>query len=75
MNNDEFLRAYAEATDEIFEETYGVRMGFAIIVFPFGSGVADYISNAQRENMIDTLRETADRIEKKDTIPPAEGSA
>lgn len=41
------------------------EFGFALIVFPFyGPGTSNYISNAQRCDMIKALRETADRIEK-----------
>lgn len=40
-------------------------LGFALIVFPFKDvGVGNYISNACREDMIEALRETADRLEK-----------
>ncbi len=39
--------------------------GFALIVFPFhGGGTGSYISSGQRSDMIQALRETADRIEK-----------
>lgn len=45
------------------------EFGFAIIVFPFHrkSGETNYISNAQRSDMVKALRETADRIEKNQT--------
>lgn len=72
---DEFLQIFAQAADKAFTEAYGMRMGFAIIVFPFNASVADYVSNAERENMVQALRETADRIEKKEYIPPAQGTA
>jgi hypothetical protein len=40
--------------------------GFAIIVFPFNNpGISNYISNANRSDMIKALRETADRLEKR----------
>lgn len=42
------------------------NFGYAVIVFPFYSGgVSNYISNAQRSDMIKALRETADRLEQK----------
>lgn len=41
-------------------------MGFMILVFPFGKpGTANYISNANREDMIIALREKADILEQK----------
>ena len=40
--------------------------GFALLVFPFGNEkMSNYVSNAQREDMIKALRETADRLENK----------
>lgn len=40
--------------------------GFVILVFPFGGEKeGNYISNAKREDMVKALRETADRLEKK----------
>lgn len=50
--------------------------GFALIVFPFGdSGTSNYISNAERKDMIKALRETADRLELNEDIPVTEGNA
>jgi len=38
--------------------------GFTILVFPFNEpGVSNYISNANRVDMIKSLREAADRLE------------
>jgi len=47
-------------------------LGFTILVFPFNEpGVSNYISNANRSDMIKALRETAERLEKKeDFITP-----
>lgn len=40
--------------------------GFALMVFPFHApGISNYISNGSREDMIEALRETADRLEKR----------
>lgn len=41
--------------------------GFALIVFPFGdkNKFSNYISNAQRADMIKALRETANRLDHK----------
>lgn len=44
--------------------------GFALIVFDFHEpGVSNYISNASREDMIKSLRETAYRLENNQDIP------
>ncbi len=38
--------------------------GFTVLVFPFNRpGLSNYISSAQRKDMITALRETADRLE------------
>lgn len=40
-------------------------LGFALLVFPFNEpGMSNYISNAERKDMIKALREAADRFEK-----------
>ncbi len=41
------------------------NMGFALIVFPFGNpGISNYISDAERGDMIKLLRASADRLER-----------
>jgi hypothetical protein len=45
--------------------------GFVLIVFEFNEPGVSYISNAKREDMIKALRETADRLEKNQDIPPS----
>jgi hypothetical protein len=49
---------------------YGEKLGFALLVFRFGDDgkSSDYISNADRQDMIKALRETADRLENPPTI-------
>lgn len=56
--------------------------GFGLIIFEFTNNedhkkvkenVGNYISNANREDMIDALREAADRLEKNETIPRCQG--
>lgn len=50
--------------------TVGDGYGFVVLVFPFGEpGVANYISNGSREDMITALREKADVLEAKKDIP------
>lgn len=49
--------------------------GFALIVFPFfDPGISNYISNGTREDMIKALRETADRLEKRQDFPTPENN-
>ncbi len=74
---EEKLRGIANALDEILEhQIYGQRMGFFLSVFEFNKeGSADYISNAEREDAIKALRETADRLEKNQVIPVTIGKA
>ena len=44
-------------------------LGFALFIFPLGGpGLANYISNGQREDMIKALRETLGRLESGKTI-------
>lgn len=41
--------------------------GFCLLVFPFNApGIANYISNAQRETMIEALKEKIKVLEAKD---------
>jgi hypothetical protein len=65
VKTDEGMKEIGKKLEEILPTLYGHRMGFALIVFPFGKNerTADYISNAKRADMIRGLRETADKIE------------
>jgi hypothetical protein len=48
-------------------------LGFALIVFPFGDErMSNYISNAQREDMIKALEETVIRFKKQQEFPTPE---
>ena len=41
-------------------------IGFAVLVFEFGTnGLLTWISNAQRADMVKSLRECADNLDKK----------
>jgi len=65
------LRDVGEVVGHAVNLVFG-KMGFALLVFEFGKpGIGNYISNAQRSDMIQALRETADRLEKNQDIPPA----
>jgi hypothetical protein len=67
------LKGIAKAITCVVEDTLG-QMGFALLVFEFYEpGICHYISNAQRADMIEALRELADRLEQSETIPPGHG--
>ena len=75
INRQQLIEAYlkniAGALDQVFQETFG-KIGFALLLFDFNDpSIGNYISNTKREDMIKTLRETADRLEKNQDIPPA----
>lgn len=58
----EIMRSAAAAVKKEIPEGYG----FMILVFEFNKpGISNYISNAQRPDMIKSLRETADRLENR----------
>lgn len=79
-----WIKMLANGLEEIINEKAGERIGFALLLFPFGSNKdskyattqgADYVSNAQRPEMIKFLRETADRLELTEDIGPEIGEA
>lgn len=62
------LKESANILSDKFDE-----LGFALIVFDFYKpGIGNYISNAQRKDMIVALRELVDRLEKRQDIPPTD---
>jgi len=66
---EELLRRLATIIDGTLEGHLG-KMGFALVVFEFDKpGLGNYISNAQRADMITALRELADRLESRSDIP------
>lgn len=76
------LGRLAELIDTSLQMLYGRRVGFALMVFPFKeqeqAGIAtgvDYISNANREDIIEMMRNAADRLEVNDEIGVPVGSA
>lgn len=45
------------------------EVGFAVLFWPIGThGIAQYGANCKRADMIQALRETADRLEKRQDI-------
>lgn len=73
---EKFMQQIAAALSEIIDEAYQQKMGFFLTVFEFDKpGVSDYISNANREQIIKSMRETAKRFEKGRIIPTTVGQA
>lgn len=69
---EEFLRYLASAIEcSIGLKFNKEEIGFALLLFEFNNpDIGNYISNANRKDMIKSLRETADRLEKNQDIPP-----
>lgn len=66
----EIMLGLAHGIDTALEAMFVDQMGFVLLVFPFngaqdGNGFqSNYISNADRENIADYLRNAADRLDK-----------
>ena len=59
------MRFVAASIEKLFP-----GLGFCLIIFPFfKKGVGNYISNAERVDMVAELRATADRLENMEDIP------
>lgn len=57
------LKIMRETAKELEAKFKG--FGFCLLVFEFNRpGISNYISNTERKSMIESLRETADRLEK-----------
>lgn len=65
------MRALAETLDEIFNGKLRPKVtGFTLLVFPFGDsrdGRVNYISNADRPDMLNTMKEFIARAEGRIT--------
>jgi hypothetical protein len=81
-----FMQFLAENIDQSVQDIFNTRLGFVVLIFPFGETDRDvekqegeqganYVSNAEMEDVIKALRETADRLEAKETIGTPIGSA
>lgn len=76
INDENFLNKMANAISESLKKAFGPKTGFALLIFEFDNpGMGNYVSNVKRSTMIDALRETADRLEKNQAMPPTIGSA
>jgi len=73
----EMLDALATAIDEVLEELYCQRMGFALFMFSFGpkGQAGDYVSNGKKPDMIKFMRDVADRLEAGEDVAIPLGSA
>jgi uncharacterized FlgJ-related protein len=70
------MSGIAAALDKTLEEIAGKKMGFALIVFEFNEkSLANYVSNANRSQMISELRQAANQLEKGKDIPATIGEA
>ena len=72
-NTEDLMRKLGIAIETTLDK-FTENMGFALVVFRMGEpGIGNYVSNSGRQSMIQVLRETADRLEAKEDIPPAIG--
>jgi hypothetical protein len=68
-----FMQFLARNIDHDTRQLYG-KKGFVLLLFEFGEpAIANYVSNANRQDIIKTLRETADRLEKSEDMPAVIG--
>lgn len=74
---EECMRALAQGISDGLTVIYGEKMGFVLVATPFNesNAISDYIGNIDRKNVVDLMRETADRLEKNQTIPATQGEA
>jgi len=63
------LDLLASAIKQSLTNIYGKEVGFALFMFEFGSDTAgDYVSNADRKDMIKFMRDLANRLESNDGV-------
>lgn len=74
---EDVMRSLAQGVEEGLEMIYGKKTGFVLVVTPFNesNSVSDYIGNIDRTNTIELMRQTAERLEKNQTIPASQGEA
>jgi len=82
-----FLDNMARAIDQMTQDVFHTRLGFVLLMFPFGETDktnlhkkegeegGNYVSNADRGDIVRFLRETADRLEQKQEIGRTIGRA
>lgn len=63
------LQIIGSAVDTALVASFKERKAFVLLVFDFDKpGLGNYISNADRQGIISSLREMADRLEKKEVL-------
>lgn len=68
------LNYLAQILDDILEKLFGHRMGFTLLIFEFDKpGVSNYIGNGQKEDIIKSLAEAAERLKNNEDIPSTIG--
>jgi predicted nucleic acid-binding Zn ribbon protein len=74
LQTEKWLRGLAKGINQMIIEDLGGpnKWGFVFLIFPLfkASGLTNYISNCQRDDMIKALRDCANRLEKGQTFPP-----
>ena len=73
-----FMNELARMIDEICQDTFGRKIGFALLMFEFddmakgptGEGRINYLSNASRDDMRTALKELLARWEGMDVTAP-----
>lgn len=64
------LRALTSSILDAVNSRLPDNTGFAVLFWPIGThGIAQYGSNCRRADMIASLRETADRLERRQDVP------
>jgi hypothetical protein len=72
LTPEEILEILFNAIQQYFKDM-GIDTGFALLTFDFGGpGTGNYVSNADSDDMILALRETADKLERNQDIPRTE---
>lgn len=67
----DYFKGLALAIESVLppgEGRYGKTMFFLVAAESQEAGTAQYVSNIQRESAIKLLRETADRLERRETV-------
>lgn len=68
---EQFMRTLLGAVDDIVQEATGERMALTILLAPFNKpGRSNYISNANKEDMMEMLRGFLIRAETGNIDPP-----
>lgn len=68
-----FARQLAQGLGEIVRERYGPRLCFTLLLAtPGADGWMTYISSAERESMVQTMRELAGKVESDPRKTPRE---